>query len=252
MEIKVNNTFFTGKFLIHLPSIDSTNNYAKEYIAKSSPIDGTVILADEQYAGRGQTGNVWLSEPNKNLTFSLICHTSFLLATEQFYLNMAVSLGIWSMVSNQLSTVKIKWPNDIYVNHQKIAGILIENTISGMHLKYSVIGIGLNVNQDTFPMEVPATSLKCLTGQELDRQSVLNKLLNAVEGYFLLLKERKFERLKTEYVENLYRYNVFASFKKDDVIFEGKIIGVEEAGRLLVETAAGIQKYGFKEISFVK
>jgi BirA family biotin operon repressor/biotin-[acetyl-CoA-carboxylase] ligase len=184
LEIKVNNTFFTGKFLIHLPSIDSTNNYAKEYIAKSSPIDGTVILADEQYAGRGQTGNVWLSEPNKNLTFSLIYHTSFLLATEQFYLNMAVSLGIWSTVSNQLSTVKIKWPNDIYVNHQKIAGILIENTISGMYLKYSVIGIGLNVNQDTFPTDVPATSLKCLTGQELDRQSVLNKLLNAVEGYF--------------------------------------------------------------------
>ncbi len=266
MEIKVNNTFFTGKFLIHLPSIDSTNNYAKEYIAKSSPIDGTVILADEQYAGRGQTGNRWLSEPNKNLTFSLIYHTSFLLATEQFYLNMAVSLGIWSMVngpwpmegSQRLMThdarltTKIKWPNDIMLNDTKIAGILIENTISGMHLKYSVIGIGLNVNQDTFPVEVPATSLKCLTGQELDRQFVLNKLLNAVEKYFLLLKERKFERLKMEYVENLYRHNVFANFKKDDVILEGKIIGVDEAGRLLVETSAGIQKYGFKEISFEK
>ncbi|HPH88516.1 MAG TPA: biotin--[acetyl-CoA-carboxylase] ligase, partial [Chitinophagales bacterium] len=150
---------------MHLPSVDSTNTYAKSLIAKSSPIDGTVILADEQFAGRGQSGNVWQSEAGKNLTFSIIYQTSFLLATEQFYLNMAVSLGIWSMVNSKLSieknkeltihdsrfTTKIKWPNDIYVNNQKIAGILIENTISGMHLKHSVIGVGLNVNQEQFP-----------------------------------------------------------------------------------------------------
>ncbi len=269
MEIKVNNTFFTGKFLVQLPSIDSTNNYAKEYISKSSPIDGTVILADEQYAGRGQTGNQWLSEPNKNLTFSLIYHTSFLLATEQFYLNMAISLGIWSIVHSQwsmvnienkpkLSTIghqlstKIKWPNDIFVNDNKIAGILIENTISGIQLKYSVIGIGINVNQVIFPEGLHATSLRRLSGREEDMQLMLNKLLVSVEKYFLILKERKFERLKMEYVENLYRHNVFANFKKDDMIFEGKIIGVDETGRLLVDTVAGIQKFGFKEISFEK
>ena len=138
MEIKVNNTFFTGKFLLHLPSVDSTNNYAKNYIAKSSPIDGTVILADEQFAGRGQSGNIWLSEAGKNLTFSIIYQTSFLLATEQFYLNMAISLGISAALASILLpdsdlSVKIKWPNDIYVQNKKIAGILIENTISGIH-----------------------------------------------------------------------------------------------------------------------
>lgn len=265
MEIKVNNTFFTGKFLIHLPSIDSTNNYAKEYLSKSSPIDGTVILADEQYAGRGQSGNQWLSEPNSNLTFSLIYHTSFLLATEQFYLNMAVSLGIWAAVNSQCTmdrrapatdvrqvSVKIKWPNDIFVNDNKIAGILIENTISGMQLKYSVIGIGINVNQVIFPEGLHATSLRSLSGREEDMQLVLNKLLASVEKYFLLLKERKFERLKNEYIENLYRYQIHSTFEKEKLLFEGSIIGIEDTGRLLVETAEGIQKFGFKEISFVR
>ena len=146
----MNNSFFTGKFLIHLPSVGSTNDYAKSYMAITSPIDGTVILADEQLAGRGQSGNSWISQSNENLTFSLIYHTSFLNATEQFYLNMAVCLGIWSMVNrHEEKDITIKWPNDIYVKDKKIAGILIENTISGMQLKYSVIGIGLNVNHQT-------------------------------------------------------------------------------------------------------
>lgn len=265
MEIKVNNTFFTGKFLLHLPSVDSTNTYAKSLIAKSSPIDGTVILADEQFAGRGQSGNVWQSEAGKNLTFSIIYQTSFLLATEQFYLNMAVSLGIWSMVNSQLSieknkeltthdsrfTTKIKWPNDIYVNNQKIAGILIENTISGMHLKHSVIGVGLNVNQEQFPDGINATSLKEELLVQSDLSVVLNDLLVAIEKYFLLLKERKFERLKTEYIESLYRYNEVSAFAKNGISFDGKIIGVDALGNLQIETENGILPFGFKEISFV-
>ncbi len=265
MEINVNNTFFTGKFLLHLPSVDSTNNYAKEHVAKSSPIDGTVILADEQFAGRGQTGTLWIADANKNLTFSIIYQTSFLRATEQFYLNMAVSLGIWSMVNGQWSivknkrlkthdsrlTTKIKWPNDIYVNDKKITGILIENTISGMHLKYSVIGIGLNVNQESFPKEINATSLKLETNHESDRNKILNEVLVSIEKYFLLLKERKFEQLKKEYIANLYRYNTDADYKKEEQIFEGKIIDIDVVGNLMLETKNGIEKFAFKEISFV-
>ena len=244
---------------MHLPSVDSTNNYAKILIAKSSPIDGTVILADEQVAGRGQSGTVWLSDANKNLTFSIIYQTSFLLATEQFYLSMAVSLGIWSFINSQLllkqSTVSIKWPNDIYVNDKKIAGILIENTISGMNLKHSIIGIGLNVNQDNFPSSINATSLKLEYQNELDRNLVLNKVLASIEKYFLLLKERKFERLKSDYVENLYRYNILARFKKNEIEFEALIIDIDAIGNIILETKNGAdkteEKFGFKEISFV-
>lgn len=258
MEIKVNNTFFTGKFLLHLPSVDSTNNYAKNYIANSSPIDGTVILADEQWAGRGQAGNVWQSDANKNLTFSIIYQTAFLKATEQFWLNMAVSLGIWSFVnSRQLAikdqplTVKIKWPNDILVNDRKIAGILIENTIVGMHLKYSIIGIGLNVNQEEFPSDINATSLKLESEDEININKILEAVLISIEKYYLMLKERKFERLKKEYIESLYRYNMISKYKNDSEIFEGKIIDIDDIGNILIETKDGRLKFGFKEISYI-
>ncbi len=258
MEINVNNTFFTGKFLLHLPSVDSTNNYAKSHIAKSSPIDGTVILADEQVAGRGQNGTVWLSEAKKNLTFSIIYQTSFLQATDQFYLSIAVSLGVWEIVNIHILktnktklTAKIKWPNDIYINDNKIAGILIENTIVGMNLKYSIIGIGFNVNQDVFPKELNATSLKLEIQKGFDRNILLNEALTAIEKYFLLLKELKFDRLKNEYIENLYRYNILSRFKIEDQPFEGKIIDIDATGNLIIETQTGKEKFRFKEISYL-
>ncbi|MCB0507905.1 MAG: biotin--[acetyl-CoA-carboxylase] ligase [Bacteroidetes bacterium] len=265
MDINVNNTLFTGKFLLHLPTVDSTNNYAKEWIAKNSPINGTVIIADEQVAGRGQKGNVWISEAGKNLTFSVIYKTDFLLATEQFWLNIAVSLGVWSAVEKQLNAHKeiengahslptktsIKWPNDIYVSNEKIAGILIENTIQGQYLKQSVIGIGCNVNQQHFPENLNATSLCLLLKNEIDKLSFFLMMLEEIERFYLLLKERKLERLKKEYIDNLFRYNVTSNYKKDEILFEGKIIDVDANGYLVMETENGIQQFGFKEISFV-
>jgi BirA family biotin operon repressor/biotin-[acetyl-CoA-carboxylase] ligase len=255
LEIIISNTLFTGKVLTHLPKVDSTNNYAKEMLAKSSPIDGTVILADEQFAGRGQTGNIWQSEAHKNLTFSIIYQTSFLKATEQFWLNMAISLGMQSFLKQLQPTASIKWPNDIYINSKKIAGILIENTIIGMHLKYSVIGIGLNVNQENFAKDINATSLSVVLEKEMNKNEILNQLLASIEKYFLLLKERKLERLKSEYLENLFRYTILSTFKKNDIEFEGKIIDVDEYGNLIVETKNGSkiseEKFGFKEIAFV-
>lgn len=257
MEIKVNNTFFTGKFLLHLPSVDSTNNFAKSYIAKSSPIDGTVILADEQYAGRGQSGNTWLADPNKNLTFSLIYHTSFLNATEQFWLNIAISLGIATGIHSIIQqfnnpTIKIKWPNDIYVKDKKIAGILIENTILGMHLKYSVIGIGLNINQDAFPETISGTSLKLILHKEFALDQVLDQVLVSIEKYFLWLKERRFNELKATYLQHLYRFNEVSKYKRyDQIIFEGCIKDVDVSGNLILETKEGLEKFGFKQISFI-
>lgn len=266
METIVNNTLFTGKFLVHLPSVDSTNNYAKEYIANSSPIDGTVILADNQFAGRGQIGNKWMVEPNKNLTFSIVYNTSFLLATEQFYLNMAVSLGVWrameevflgcdSLKSANKTTTLIKWPNDILANNLKIAGILIENTISGVYLKHSIIGIGLNINQSTFPAAIKATSMKVIAQKELDRDIVLNIILSHIEKYYLSLKQKQYTKIKKEYLEHLFRIDELAHYKKQDSVFEGIIRGVEDNGNLIMETNTNgnstIEKFAFKEISFI-
>jgi len=256
LETNVNNTFFTGRFLLHLPSVDSTNTFAKDYIAKNSPIDGTVILADDQFAGRGQIGNVWVSEPNKNLTFSIIYRTVFLAASEQFFLNMAISLGICTLIEKELKkdankSVKIKWPNDIYVDNKKIAGILIENTISGMHLNYSVIGIGLNVNQQDFPEGLSATSLYLEIGKEADKRKLLEELLASVEKYYLWLKDRKLSALKMAYLPQLFRLGVVTRFKKGNLVFEGKIIDVELDGRLIIDLGNGREIFSFKEVELV-
>ena len=120
-----------------------------------------------------------------------------------------------------------------------------------MHLKHSIIGIGLNVNQEQFPYGINATSLKEELLVQSDLSVVLNDLLVAIEKYFLLLKERKFERLKTEYIESLYRYNEVSAFAKNGISFDGKIIGVDALGNLQIETENGILPFGFKEISFM-
>lgn len=257
MDINVNNTLFTGKQLFHLTTVDSTNLYAKSYIAKSSPIDGTVILADEQTAGRGQMGNIWQAASGKNLTFSIVYKTNFLLAKEQYWLTMAVSLAVRAAVEKLLiechspSITRIKWPNDVYVDDKKICGILIENTIQGSFLNYSIIGVGLNVNQINFPNNIQATSLQLLTKMETNRIDFFKNSLASVEHFYLLLKSKKFEQLKKEYIESLYQYNVVSKYKKEEQVFEGKIIDVDEIGNLVLETAAKNLKFGFKEISFV-
>ncbi len=254
MDIIISNTLFTGKVLNYLPKVDSTNNFAKELLTKNTPIDGTVILADEQFAGRGQIGNKWQSEPNKNLTFSIIYQTKFLKASEQFWLNKVISLGVCALVNSVYSgeeKVTIKWPNDIYVGKKKIAGILIENTIYGEYLNYSIIGIGLNVNQQVFEDAISATSLRRLLDKETDRISLLRMLLAMIERYYMLLKENKFELLHQTYIENLYQYKISSFYRIGDIIFRGQIIQVDDFGYLVLETEDGIKKFGFKEISYM-
>lgn len=262
MEIIINNTFFTGKFLIHLPSVDSTNTYAKEHLSKSTPIDGTVILADEQYAGRGQAGNIWQSTPCENLTFSIIFKTDFLPAAAQFGLNMAISLGIRTAVAEiigqqgrQHMNVSIKWPNDIYIDDKKVSGILIENTISGMYLKHSIIGIGLNVNQQDFAELTRATSLRRELDKSMEQISVLKEVLAAIERYFFLLKEGKTTLLKSAYISHLYRYNEMAAFEKDHLSLQGCIKDVSPTGLLIMDVMqedGSLQEmqFAFKEIAF--
>jgi BirA family biotin operon repressor/biotin-[acetyl-CoA-carboxylase] ligase len=254
LEFNVNNTYFTGKFVIQLASVDSTNNYARSYIAKTNPTDGTVIIAGEQLAGRGQSANSWLSEPHRNLTLSIIYHTSFLPASKHFFLNMAVSLGVASAVNrlckDMQAHVSIKWPNDIYIGHRKVSGILIENTISGTQLKHSVIGVGLNVNQTDFG-SLNATSLKNACSAEFELNAVLEMLLSCIERYFLMLRAGKYSELKVEYLQRLYRLNELCAYASNGREFNGKIVGLDGEGRLMVEVSNSIVAYGFKEIAFL-
>ena len=222
-------------------------------MAKTNPKDGAVILADEQYAGRGQSGNVWEAEPLKNLTFSIIYHTGFLGASEQFYLNMAVSLGLQGSVEGCLEhtpETRIKWPNDIYVKDRKIAGILIENIIQGTHLSKSIIGIGLNVNQEFFPDPIRATSLLLENKAAANKTEVLKNILERIEYYFLELRNGNLEELKKTYLEKLYRMQEWHSYSDKNGTFQGKIRGISPYGNLQIETGKGIREYGMKEIQY--
>ena len=132
----MSKTLFLGKKIIELDSVDSTNNYAANLISQTKVLDGTVIMAYFQSQGRGQRGNDWMASPGENLTISIIVSTSFVDIGNQFVISQAVSLGVCKYVEQRLGcNGHVKWPNDIYVDGKKIAGILIENQFTGKVLE---------------------------------------------------------------------------------------------------------------------
>src|SRR5688572_32157531 len=167
-----------GHSVVFMPECHSTNDEASQLIESSdNVVEGTVVITNDQTSGRGQRGNTWISEPGKNLTFSLVMKPAFLSAQDQFLLNKAFSLGLYDYLHITLkATVKIKWPNDMLANDKKICGILIENQIQGQNIQHSVVGIGLNVNQENFSMPT-ATSMKVFERKEFLLENVLEELL---------------------------------------------------------------------------
>lgn len=248
------NTLFTGKTIKYLPVCHSTNDIAAEIIqSETNVFEGMVIITDNQTAGRGQRGNVWEASVGENLTFSLILKPSFLKASEQFKLNVAVSLGVLDCLSEYIDEdLKVKWSNDIYFQNHKMGGILIENTLQGYQIGHSVIGIGLNINQTHFPV-INATSLKNVTKNPLkyDLSEILSKLLESLEKNYLTIKNGDYEMLKSRYLSNLFRMNENHHFRKNGQLFLGKITGINESGQLGIETDGLVEYFGFKEVEFV-
>jgi len=246
------NTFFTGKFLMKLDEIDSTNNFLKAWVANNKPIEGTVILTEKQNAGRGQAGTSWQSKSGENITLSVLYTPSFLEARNQFVLSAAVALGVYEAVSAVLPSkmVKIKWPNDILLENKKVCGILIENSLMGSYLQNSIIGIGLNVLQTDFGDLSLATSLK-KEGYTGEVDNVIKILLENLEAQYLRLKSGRYESILEDYHAHLLGKDEVRSFIADDVSFEGIIQGVENDGRLRISTTNGDRLFYHKEVSFV-
>lgn len=252
--ISTNNTLFIGKVLHELEAIGSTNQYALDLLTKSKPSEGTVVITQNQYAGRGQSSNHWESEASKNLTFSLILYPTFLIARQQFYLNQAVSLSVLKTLQFCIpKKCSIKWPNDLYVEDRKITGILIQNALRGSSLQSSVVGIGLNINQEIFTSNAPnPTSIKLETNKEFTLEAVLNYLCQQLEKYYLLLKSGRFQILQQQYQESLYRLNELHLYKrKDGSLCKGTILGVTETGLLRLKTEKKVEQFAFKEIKYL-
>ena len=251
-SIVVYNTLFTGKFLIHRPSMTSTNAFAQNLISKTKPIDGTVIITDEQINGKGQGRNLWQSDPGKNITCSIIYDTSFLLAEQQYFLNMAVATALVNSLSVYLDKeqLSIKWPNDILFSDSKIGGILIENSIRGQHLRYSVIGIGININQLMFDDLPHATSVLKETGENHQLNEVLNSVCEELEIAFLALKSGGSAEIYKSYNELLYRNGKSVNFVDGSRRFKAKVNSVDTLGRLILEEEVGRTEYSFGQIQW--
>ncbi|MCW3104449.1 MAG: biotin/acetyl-CoA-carboxylase ligase [Bacteroidetes bacterium] len=248
-------TLFIGQQAIHLTAVDSTNSYASEMLRQMRPAEGTIIYSFEQKNGRGQRGSTWHGEANKNVAFSLILHPTFLQAEEQFLLTKIASLAVSDLMAEILtghdSRVCVKWPNDVYAGDKKIAGILIENSIGNHSIQSSVIGIGLNVNQDFTAEEFNATSLKMISGKEYDLKTVIERLCEFLEARYLQLKANKREQLGRDYLSRLYRLEEWKNYRASGEDFEGKIRNVSASGRLQVELrSAEIKEFDLKEIVF--
>ena len=176
--------------IIHLSQTTSTNSYAKKYIEEHQAGEGTIIVAHEQTSGRGYGENTWESEPGKNLTFSLILYPVFIKAADFFRISQFVSLGLVDVLEKHLSEgISIKWPNDIYYKDDKIAGILIENSILRDKIDSSVIGVGLNVNQEVFAHAPNPVSLKQITGKEYDLEILLEEMVRSILNRYDQMKQ---------------------------------------------------------------
>ena len=245
------NTLFVGKNLVYVPQCPSTNALAAELGQKVETPDGTIIITDNQTAGRGQRGNKWETQPGENLTFSLILKPGFLAVKDQFQLNEAVSIGIVDYITRKVDEkVLIKWPNDILVLDKKVCGILIENHVSGDEINYSVVGIGLNINQTFFPYP-QAGSMKAFTGKDYQLAYELVELLQELEARYLELKRGNQKALEKKYLQLLYQKDEVHQFSAHGEVFEGVITGVNDAGQLTMNIGEENRFFGVKEVTFL-
>lgn len=236
--------------------LDSTNAEAIRLYKLGKIKTATVLRAINQTHGRGYGNNLWESEPKKNLTFSIACFPANIEPSEQFVLTEIISLSLLKVVSGIITKekVSIKWPNDLYVNNKKIAGVLIQNFINGRKIDFSVIGVGLNVNQEVFVSDAPnPTSLAIVTKKHFVIEDLANKILQHFTTY--MHQTDNTEMLKTihnSYLTNLYKRGIPSLFKDKNGIFNAIITDINNFGQIRLTTEHGTERtYGFKEIEFL-
>jgi BirA family transcriptional regulator, biotin operon repressor / biotin---[acetyl-CoA-carboxylase] ligase len=244
-------TLFLGQRIIYFPLCESTSSAAQQLLYKNEATEGTVVVTGHQTLGRGQRGNSWEAEPGQNITLSFILSPRFLDLNQQFYLNMAISLGVLYFGRLYLSgRLTLKWPNDLFYEDKKWGGILIENSVQGIRLQHSVVGIGINVNQTHF-FSPKAVSFTQITGQQYQLPALIACLLEQIEKQYLALRYRHLSQIRLKYLQNLYRYQELAHYQIDGQEAVGQILGVDEEGRLAVQVNETIRHFKLKEIEFL-
>ena len=236
--------------ITYLPETDSTNHWLRDHEGKGDQL----VWTDYQTAGRGCGTNSWESERGKNLLFSVLLHPKGVATASQFILSMANALALRDALADYVDGIKIKWPNDIYWHDKKIAGTLIETTLSGSNIKTCIIGTGLNVNQTVFRSDAPnPVSLCQVLGHEVDRQEVLQKIVQHLAKYLDWLNFGALIPIRTLYRFSLYRRGEthryrFVDGKEEECL----LMDVDDDGHLVLQRANGeVSHLAFKEVSFI-
>ena len=242
-----------GHTVERLDTIDSTNNYAAKLLSETKVLNGTVILAKNQISGRGQQGNVWTVESGKNLTLSVVLNQLPIKSDEQFLLSQWISMSVIDLLKGFNIDAEIKWPNDILIskNKEKIAGILIENSLRGKEINHSIIGLGMNVNQTNFDSETNATSLVLSENEVFDLDDVFEKLLQCLNANYLILCNQQ-ERLRKIYFSHLLGFKTSLKYQDSNGEFFAKIDSILPDGRLVLLDEIGEKRiYVFKEVNLI-
>jgi BirA family biotin operon repressor/biotin-[acetyl-CoA-carboxylase] ligase len=246
MSKKLANNLFEDKTNVYVTECLSTNDFLIQLSSKNPLQEGSMVITDFQTKGKGQRNNFWNSNRKENLLFSFILYPEIKIS-EQFILHIITSLSVYYMFKKiGLSNVKIKWPNDIYINNKKVCGILIENQIFKKRIKRSILGIGININQKEFG-NIKATSIYNEINKKINRKEVL--------GIFKSYFSKEYNQIgslnKELYKEKLFGYNETLNYKSIDNSFKGKIVDVRDDGRISLIINEKIKHFEFGSLELL-
>lgn len=240
--------------IVMLDEVESTNAHLKQLLGEQYLDEGSVVVADFQTQGRGQLGNSWFSSKGDNLLFSLLIRPDNLPANQQFIISRIASLAIKNTLDQFTDDIRIKWPNDIYWQEKKIAGMLIESNLQGGTIESCIVGVGLNLNQQVFPAELPnPVSLRQITGTVYDKTYVFGSLLEEFFRLYRSFQRGETQNIEDEYMRDLYRVNDYYWYEDKNGRFQAKIDNVQPSGHLVLRTLDNNEEriYAFKEVAFL-
>ena len=232
-----------------LDTVDSTNNYAMAKLHAGMAKHGMAWFAAVQTSGKGQRGKEWISSPGENILLSVIIEPSAVFFSHPFVFNAVIANTCMAFLSSKINTnVKIKWPNDLYIDDRKAGGILIENIYQGSSWKWAVVGIGININQVHFPEQLNATSLKKITRISYDTLIMAKELHTMIIKAFAGLISTS--QVMGTYNNHLYLLNKTVKLRRKNMVFETVITGVNERGQLMV-TDSMQREFEFGEVEWI-
>jgi BirA family biotin operon repressor/biotin-[acetyl-CoA-carboxylase] ligase len=252
-------TRFVGKKTKYLDCCESTNVLGFQEALQADIPEGFAWIAGQQTAGKGQRGNVWQTEANQNLLVSYLLKPDHQLVHSQFYLSKAAANGIihglqsWANDTlGEALPLEIKWPNDLFLAGQKIGGILIESNFQAGKWAFSILGIGLNINQIEFH-GLRATSLRKWTQnpQQFDVSAIFDYISTGIEKSYQSFTSQSFSDLDAEYHRHLYCLHHWHLLEDKMGQFQGRIVRVNEQGLIEIEKNDTLECYDIKELSFI-